>query len=469
MASSRRSSRRDAGDVATAIATSLDGLGEPRGPYAVALSGGRDSVALLDAVVDATRERRRAVVALHVHHGLSPNADAWSAHCAALCATYAIPFVERRVTVPRASRASIEASARAVRYDALAAAAADASAAAVLLAHHRDDQAETLLLQLLRGAGPHGLAAMPKARVDARGIVWVRPLIDTPRAAVEAYVAARGLRYVDDESNADARYVRNALRHRVAPSLAALAPGYSATLARAAELQADAARLADDLASADACGAIDENGALDRAVLAALPDHRARNLLRWYLRQHGLPPPSHARVAAMLAQLAHARADSRVRLAHAGVEIGVHRERVVIHTTAPPAYERSWDGESVLALPHGRLAFAATDDGGLDRSRLCTAPLLVRSRRGGERLTLDAGRPRRALKDMLRECGLAPWDRAALPLLFCGDALAAVPGLGVDVAFRAEPGREGVALVWSPNDLRRARATPQVADRGPFG
>jgi tRNA(Ile)-lysidine synthase len=469
MASSRRSSRPDAGSVAAAVAAALNGLGAAHGPYAVALSGGRDSVALLDAVVESARARGRDAVALHVHHGLSPNADAWSAHCAALCATYAIPFVERRVTVSRASRASVEASARTARYDALAGAATDAGAAAILLAHHRDDQAETLLLQLLRGAGPHGLAAMPAARIDARGLAWLRPLIDMPRAAIEAYVAMRGLRFVDDESNADARYARNAMRHRVAPSLAALAPGYSATLARAAKLQADAARLADDLASADARDAIDENGALDRAVLAALPDHRARNLLRWYLRQNGLTPPSHARLATMLSQLAHARADSRVRIAHAGVEIGIHRERIAIHAAPPPAYERRWDGESVLALPHGRLTLADTDDGGLDRSHLCTAPLVVRSRRGGERLTLETGRPRRALKDMLRECGLPPWDRAALPLLFCGDALAAVPGLGVDVAFRAEPGRAGVALVWSPNDSRGALATLQVADRGPFG
>jgi len=452
MASSRRLSPPDASRVGTAIAAAFDAVAVASGPCAVALSGGRDSVALLDAVVAFARPRRRDVMALHVHHGLSTNADAWSAHCAAVCATYGIPFVALKVTVPRTPRASVEASARRARYDALAAAAQEAGASAVLLAHHRDDQAETLLLQLLRGAGPHGLAAMPAARVDADGIRWLRPLLDVARADIEAYIVDRGLRYVDDESNADARYARNALRRDVVPALAALAPGYSAALARSAQLQADAARLADDLAAADAQHAV-VDGALRRAALAALPDHRARNLLRWYLRGHGLPPPSHARLAAMLSQLTVARADARVRLVHAGVEIGVHRDRVVVHAPHPPGYERPWNGESVLALPHGRLSLAKTHDGGLDPRRFAAGSFVVRSPRGGERLTLEAGRPRRALKSFLRESGVAPWERAALPLLFCGDNLAAVPGLGVDVAYRADPGHDGVALVWTPAEF----------------
>ena len=355
----------------------------------------------------------------------------------------------RRVAVPRAPRTSLEASARHARYEALAAAAREAGTAAVVLAHHRDDQAETLLLQLLRGAGPHGLAAMPAARTDANGLVWLRPLLDVPRAAIEAYVAQRGLRYVDDESNADARHARNALRRGVLPALAAAAPGYVATLARAARLQADAALLADDLAAIDARAAVDA-GTLDRRILATLPGHRARNLLRWHLRSLGLPPPSHARLAAMLAQLTGARSDAGVRLAHASVEIGVHREHIVVHAPPPPPYEAHWDGVQPLTLPHGRLSLAPTRDGGLDPARLRRAPLVVRPRRGGERLALAADRPRRALASLLREASVPPWERAALPLLFCGDDLAAVPGLGVDAAFRAAPGEAGVALVWLP-------------------
>jgi tRNA(Ile)-lysidine synthetase-like protein len=154
----------------------------------------------------------------------------------------------------------------------------------------------------------------------------------------------------------------------------------------------------------------------------------------------------------MLVQLAIARPDARVRLSHAGAEIGVHRDRVVVHAPPPPMYEQRWNGETALTLPHGCLSFAATRSGGLDPQRLREGSFVVRPRRGGERLALEAGRPRRALKSFLRESDVATWERAALPLLFWGDDLAAVPGLGVDVAFRATPGHAGVALVWTPAD-----------------
>lgn len=457
MASSRRLSPPDATGVAAAVGVALDRIGAMPGPRAVALSGGRDSIALLDAVVAHADSHGGEVIALHVHHGLSPNADAWAAHCAAVCKGYGIRLVVRQVSVSRTPRASVEASARRARYEALADAARETSASVVLLAHHRDDQAETLLLQLLRGAGPHGLAAMPAARVDAQGLAWLRPLLDVPRAAIEAYVAQRGLRTVDDESNADVRYARNALRHRVLPALAGVAPAYARTLARAATLQADAARLADDLAADDAREAL-AGDTLDCNALAALPLHRAQNLLRWFLRERGLPPPSHARLAAMLAQLASPRADSSVRLAHAGVEIGVHRDRIVVHAPSPPPYACAWRGEAALTLPHGRLLFSPASEGGLDVDRLRAAPVVARPRRGGERITLDDARPRRALTRMLRESGLPLWERSALPLLFCGDALAAVPGLGVDVAFRAPPGHDGIVLAWAPTGVSGASA-----------
>ncbi len=447
MESSRRSSPPDASGVVAAVAAALDAL-TVEGPLAVALSGGRDSIALLDAVAALAPLRQRAIVAVHVHHGLSRNADAWADFCAAVCAAYGIPLLVRRVDVARAPRASVEAAARSVRYAALAEAARGAGAGIVLLAHHQDDQAETLLLQLLRGAGPHGLAAMPALR-RAHDIDWLRPLLDVPRTAIDAHIRAHGLRHVDDDSNADTTLARNAVRHHVAPALAAVAPAYAITLARAASLQADAAQLADDMAEADASGAV-EGATLSQAALAALADHRARNLLRWFLRGRGLPPPSHARLRAMLATLTTARADARVRVAHAGAELGVHRGRIVVHTPAPAPFASPWRGEPLLVLPHGRLAFVDGAAGGLDPQRLVGAPVVVRPRRGGERLALGPGRPRRALKGLMQDAGLATWERAALPLVFCGDALAAAPGIGVDVAFQTPPGCSGLALRWTP-------------------
>ena len=447
MASSRSSA---ADPLADAVSRALAAHLTRPGRIAVALSGGRDSVALAAAVAALPAARARDPLAIHVHHGLSDRADAWAASCAALCASLGMPLVVRRVAVDRADPAGIEAAARRARYAALAAAALEAGAAAVLLAHHQDDQAETLLLQLARGAGPHGLAGMPEARLDADGLAWLRPLLRLPRRTIDDWVRAHGLAYVDDDSNALARHRRNALRIAVVPGLASIFPGYPGTLARAAAVQADAARLLDDLATLD-LAALDDAGRLDVLGLARLPVHRARNALRHYLRREGLRPPSAARLDALTAQLASGRRDARVEFVHDGARFGVHRGRLWRRPADLPAFERGWHGERELALPHGRLAFVDTVGAGLSAHAAAGAAIVVRSRSGGERLALDPARPRRALKSWLRESGLPPWQRAALPLVFCGDALAAVPGLGVDVAFRAAPGARGYALEWLPD------------------
>jgi tRNA(Ile)-lysidine synthase len=414
---------------------------------AVALSGGRDSVALLDIVAACAPRLALQVSAIHVHHGLSQHADRWSRFCAELCGVRSVPFVECRVELPRAPRAGVEAEARRARYAALAAAARGAGADVVLLAHHQHDQAETVLLQLLRGAGPAGLAAMPRERTTD-GLRWLRPLLDLPRAALDAYVRERALAYVDDDSNADIRHARNALRARVTPALASIAPGYPATVGRAAMLQAEAMALADDLAALDAEAAFDGT-TLDGARLRMLAPHRARNLLRWFLRERGLPPASAARLDAMYAQLAAARPDARVRIAHAGLEHGVQSGRVVVHAAAPAPVECVWRGEAALAFAHGTLEFVRSSGSGLSATRLAADRVVVRSRRGGERLRIAGNRPARALKALLRDAGIPAWMRSGVPLVYCGDELAAVPGIGVDPRFAATSGGEGFELAWN--------------------
>lgn len=430
-----------------AVAQSVAKHVRPGEPVAIALSGGRDSVVLLDALLHSGA--LSGLTALHVHHGLSTHADAWQRFCASLCAARGVPLTVRAVTVPRTPQSSLEGEARRQRYAALAAVAIADGIRVVALAHHRDDQAETLLLQLLRGAGPQGLAGMPAVRTDARGITWLRPLLEVPRSSIDAYAQAVGLAYVDDDSNADARHRRNAVRQIVMPALAAVFPAPGATLARAAAHQADAALLADDLATLDARAAGD-GATLDRAVLAALPAHRARNLLRWFLRQRGLAAPSTARLAAMLDQLTRSRGDAHVRLLHAGVALGLHGGRIHVHATAPPPFDLPWQGERELALPHGRLAFERVDGAGIDVARLAAGPVHVRPRSGGERLQLAANRPRRALKAILQDAGMPVWERVALPLVYCGDALAAAPGIGVDTGFATAPGYAGIAISWHP-------------------
>lgn len=437
--------------VRTTVAQSLARLADGDS-LAVGLSGGRDSVVLLDALAAVAGDR--PLVALHVHHGLSPHAGAWERFCGDLCAARGIPLVTRHVTVAAPPQTSLEDAARRQRYAALAAGAREAGAAVVALAHHRDDQAETLLLQLLRGAGPSGLAGMPVLRADARGVYWWRPLLACPRAAIDAYAAARALDYVDDESNALPRHRRNALRQLVFPALAdAGFPAAGATLARAAQHQADALRLADDVARLDARTAYDGT-TLARAALRDLAPHRARNLLRWFLQARGRTPPSTARLSAMLAQLATARDDAQVRIAHDGAELGVHRGRIHVHAPVPLPFARRWAGEPTLALPHGTLRFdavaAATGPDAIAVERIAGHLLEARLRQGGERLRLAANRPRQALKVMLHDAGMPAWDRRALPILVAGDEVVAVPGIGVALAAQAARGTPGYVVTWHP-------------------
>ena len=234
------------------------------------------------------------------------------------------------------------------------------------------------------------------------------------------------------------------------PALSAIAPHAARTLARSAAHLGEAALLLDELAAHDASSAFD-GATLDRSCLVGLAPHRARNLLRWFLRQHGLPAPATARLAAMLAQLTHARPDARVKLSHANAEIGVYRGRIVVHAPPPPAYSVPWEGQAVLSLPHGTLTFARALGQGVAIDRLRAAPVTVRARSGGERLQLALGRPRRTLKAVLHEAGFPEWQRRGLPLVFCGDELAAVAGLCVDVTFKASGAAPGIALQWEPH------------------
>jgi len=435
-------------ELQDAVRQSLDAHVPAGASVAIALSGGRDSVVLLDALAAVAPTRGHAVAAIHVHHGLSTHADAWAKDCVDRCAALRIACAVRRVAVTPQPGASLEALARHARYDALADAARGAGASVVAVAHHRDDQAETLLLQLLRGSGPHGLAAMPAWRRDVAGMSWWRPLLGVPRACIDAYARERRLRWIDDESNADRRHARNAVRHSVMPALRSVAPQADLTLARVASHQAEAARLLDELAEQDGRDACNGTTLL-RAALDALAPHRARNLLRWFLRGQGLPAPSTARLAAMLDQLRGARGDALIRLAHEGVDIGVHQGRIALHRAPPARFDVGWQGEKELALPHGTVIFGHAEGAGIDLA-LAAGDVRLRSRAGGERFQVAPDRPRRALKSILRDAGIPPWERRGLPLVWCGDALAAVAGLGVDAALRAAPGRPGLTVGWLP-------------------
>lgn len=431
-----------------------------RGPLIIAFSGGRDSTVLLHAAC-ALRDSRatgfRDLLAVHVHHGLQPQSDAWAEHCRAMCDSWQVPFELCRVDVRRGGR-GVEAAAREARYAALAHVALAQRASAVLAAHHRDDRIETFLIQWMRGAGPDGLAAIPAARPFADGtLALLRPLLDVSRAQIDEYAVTASLPFLDDPSNADTALLRNAIRHRVLPQLDAARPGFQLAAARSIELVADASQAlrslaADDLAS---CTANVAAGALRLDRLAWLAPARQRLVLRAWLAAAGSEVPSLARLNEILQQALTARSDARllVRLP-GGVDVRRHRGLLVLHTS--PVVERSgraihWQGEDEIVLPEwgGTLQFKPAAGEGFDPDWLRSAPLEVRARGGGERFKPHAARPSRTLKRLFQDAGIAEFERAALPLVWRNDRLIFVAGLGADVRLIDADGPR-VSLAWQP-------------------
>lgn len=302
----------------------------------VGFSGGLDSTVLLHLLAAERASTGMVLSAAHVHHGLNPQADAWARDCRAICRQLDVPFQLRRVRVSREPRTSLEEEARTARYAALAALPVEV----IALAHHADDQAETLLLQLLRGAGPKGLAGMAalstlaalkplvgagvgreagkSAGQDAviPMLLW-RPLLDCNRAQLEAYAQQHQLVWIEDSSNLDVRFKRNFVRARVMPVLAEGFPAPVTTLARAARHQADAASLADAVADNDLSG-VRRGAGLEIAPLLVLDNVRLKNLLRRWLAQHALRQPSEARLLALLRALRQSSNDTRLAWQHDG-------------------------------------------------------------------------------------------------------------------------------------------------------
>lgn len=417
----------------------------------VGLSGGVDSVVLLDALIAIAPRHQWQVSAIHVNHQLNPSAVEWARFCRRFCRVRGVPVRVVKVTVARGD--SIEAAARAARYAAYRAQPVDN----IVLAQHQDDQAETVLLQLLRGAGVKGLAAMPVAREDSvrPELRLLRPLLGVTRAQIERYATARELPWVEDDSNADTYYLRNFLRQEIMPRLETRAPAYRMTLSRAAGHQAEAAQLLDALAMIDANDDLN-GGTLAVAALKKLPAARARNVLRYFLAARDVLMPDARRLDEALRQVLTAKEDARV-----GIALGtlgtqaLRRHAGVLHvvTAAPPVpegFSRPWREERRLNVPelHAALEMRRRRGAGIALELLLAKPVTLRLRRGGEKLQPDAARPRRAVKDLLQEQGVPPWQRERLPFLWSGNRLVWVAGLGVDCAFQARPGAAGVAPAW---------------------
>ncbi|ANX05150.1 tRNA lysidine(34) synthetase TilS [Immundisolibacter cernigliae] len=413
--------------------------GGPPVTLRIAYSGGRDSHVLLHWLAGQRAalapHRLRAV---HVEHGLHPDSGRWADHCAAVCAALGLPLDVRRVDARPARGESAEAAARTARYAALA---ADMQAGDLLLtAHHQDDQTETVLLALLRGAGLAGAAAMPGQRRFGPG--WLlRPLLDWPAADLARYAHAHALQWVEDPSNGDARFDRNFLRGEVLPLIGRHWPAASAGLARHAAHAAEAQGLLDELAAAD--GATADTLAVTQ--LAALPAARQRNLLRGWLRVHGVPAPSSARLETLRHQALTAGAD---RLPY--LPLGEHAVRIWqgrLHLTpqplpATPTGPVQWRLDAPLDLPGiGRLQAQVGAGTGI-AAALLGEPAMVEVR-----FRSDAGGGK-TLKKRLQAMAVPPWERGRLPLLFRGAQLLQVAGQAPRTQARAAAGQPGYRIIW---------------------
>ncbi len=440
-------SRKSKSSLVERIAAALRLLVPPDSLIVLGLSGGMDSVVLLHLLHSIAPRYQWRLSALHVHHGISPNADAWADFCSVLCAKYGIELHVERVDIKPLSAMGVEAAARQLRRAALDRLAVDF----IALAHHRDDQVETLLLQLLRGAGVRGASAMPAHMPRANAPALLRPLLDVERVELQEYACQHELSWVEDESNTDEHYPRNFLRHRVLPVIEQRFPVYRATLARSASHFAEASELLDEIAHEDAHTAV-SGDYLSLLALDKLSAARAKNLLRHFLVTRRAPLPDTSRLKEMLRQLREARQGAQIKITWEGWELRRYRDGVYV-LPAPlqiPDFELHWHGEDVVELPApcGILHFEPAVGAGLSLEKLRQSGVLIRRRRGGETIQTHSTGPHHTLKNIFQEYAIPPWTRNVTPLLFCGGELACVPGVTGSANFLAGQNEQGVLVSW---------------------
>lgn len=453
----------------------------------LALSGGVDSVVLLH-LLSALRPRFGFnLSAMHIHHGLSAHADAWLATCEQLCLAHQVPFYSERVQLDLQAGLGVEAVAREARYQALARVRATLAADAIVTAHHMQDQSETVLLQLMRGAGVKGLSAMGVWDA-ARGLL--RPVLGVPKAALLQYASEHQLQWVEDESNTDISYDRNFMRQRVMPLMRERYPQLDQSLMRSASHLAEAQTLLDVLASQDlqACDLREEwlGQSIVLASLHALGEARAKNLLRFWFQQRQLRMPNTDQLQDYWLQLVSVKPTRYLHLPLQGQSSPqrayLHHYQQRLYCVAKPAAlphtPLVWNGESTQQWGAWLLHFKVSKGRGIALARLGVSPaaitlhkrygqtivlaegvtLCLTPRAGGESLQPDPQRPRRELKVLFQMQGIPPWQRAFYPVVTAhttqpssSQTLVALASVAVDASWR--PGRNAYGLEISLSPL----------------
>ena len=400
----------------------------------VALSGGVDSVVLLHLLHQLQKRQNFTLKASHVHHGLSKNADKWVKFCEKLCTKLSIPLDVNYVKLPQKKSLGIEGEARQLRYEKLLQSKSDL----VVLAHHEDDQAETFLLQLIRGAGVKGLSSM--AHFDDTRRLW-RPLLNTSKIDIESYAKKHKLKWIEDESNQNIDFDRNFIRSKVLPILKNRFNHIIKVISRSSSHLAEAQHLLDGLAQIDLKNYLKSDNykhKLNVKTLDKLSNARAKNALRFWLEMNDQLMPSRDLLDELLRQVLTAKKDATIKIQLSNeYEIRRYQDEIYIvpnNKKKLKNYEIIWQGESEILLPNGqKLKFKKVKGRGINLKFLDHQKLKIRNRQGGEFFKPDSKRPTKKIKQLLQESDFPPWERDFLPLLFVGDDLAFVPNFGIDI------------------------------------
>ena len=450
---------------------------EPVNPVRVivAYSGGRDSSALLDVVARLKKEsaftRLASVTVVHVHHGLSKNADQWVKHAQETCAKYKLPLIVEKVYVNPGATCGIEAAAREARYRALLKIAKEHKADVIMTAHHLDDRIETFLIQWMRGAGVEGLSAMTPVRpmesvteADIQ-VVLARPWLEVSSQDILTYATKAKLSWIEDDSNSDTRFLRNLIRNDVLSILDEARDGWRAAAARSIQLVSESAQVLRSVATDDLKHCLGSQPAsINIAKLLALPVERQSLCLRAWLSSAKLKAPSQVKTLEILKQLRDTHNDTKLSFRLEGKELRRWAGNLVLRDPTPTVKATDalvkvldWQGQEEMSLGiwGGVLRFEACQDNedGFDAEKLMAGNLEVRPRKGGEKIKLHRLRPSKNLKHLFQAAGVPPFDRARLPLVWLNDELIYAAGLGMEVRSFADKDlvKNRVRLVWVPD------------------
>jgi len=410
------------------------------------LSGGLDSSVLLHVLAEMQSKLNFKLKAIHIHHGLSSSADDWLYFCKKKCKLLDIDIYTEKVKVNKRSSLGIEGEARELRYRAIKKKQKDI----VVLGHHQNDQAETFILQLLRGSGLKGLAAIPE--FDTKRMFW-RPMLNINKSLLESFAKENNIEYIHDESNQDERFDRNFIRQKVLPLIESRYPATIETITRSVSNISEGHHLNELVALDDSKNVMsDDKTYLLIENLKKLSKLRAINLIRWWLSLNNLLMPSRKNIEELFRQVNNIKSDTSLNLKisdNHSIRASSNKLFIVEINNQSSNYDLIWSGQEEIELPNkSRLHFLKTKNGGLSLSKIGVKTLHIKSREGGEKLKPFSDQPSRSLKYLFQKADIPHWERDQIPLIFANEQLVAVPDLGVQLEYQANNGEEAYQINW---------------------